>query len=135
MTAIINQTGFIPGSSLSLRVSLREYNLPVEKRAKIIAELEFPDKTNSILHFSELTPGTFESSFIANLVGIYRFRVLAEGVTYRGIPFTREQLLTAGIFHEVKPPFDQTRNGDDWKHVVDAIEKCCKKILSSKSKR
>jgi hypothetical protein len=46
----------------------------------------------------------------AKYAGIYRFLVIAEGVTYKGVPFSREQLLTGAVFHEIKdpPPRDQT---------------------------
>lgn len=104
MNATLSQDGFTPGSRLSLRASLTEYNLPVEKRATVRADVEYPDHTHAVLPFTEILPGVFETSLSANHAGIYRFVVMAEGGTYRGVPFTREQLLTGAVFHEIKQP-------------------------------
>lgn len=40
-------------------------------------------------------PGVFEAASVASSSGVYRFRVLATGLTVRELPFTREQLLMA----------------------------------------
>src|SRR5262249_9192949 len=39
----------------------------------------------------------FETSTGAALQGVYRFHVLASGITLRGLPFTREQDLTGAV--------------------------------------
>jgi hypothetical protein len=104
MTARVSQGGYAPGSALYLRAGLTEYDLPVEKRAAVRAAVEYPDHSQGVLSLTETQAGVFEASMLANLAGIYRFRVMAEGSTYRGVPFTREQLLTGAVFHEVKQP-------------------------------
>jgi hypothetical protein len=112
MNATMSQNAYVPGARLSLRTSLTEYNLPVEKRANVSAELEYPDHSQGVVPFIETQPGIFEASLVAQQAGIYRFRVMAEGGSYRGVPFTREQLLTAGVFHEIKqPPSQPSSNG------------------------
>ena len=112
MTCAVSQNGFIPGSSLALRASLREYDLPVEHRARVNAELEYPDHTRRVIVLGETGPGVFDALVNANQAGIYKFRVVAEGGTYRGVPFTREQLLTAAVFHElVSPPLGVPGDG------------------------
>ena len=117
MTAAVIQNAYEPGSTLTLRANLKEYNLPVEKRATVRANLEYPDHTHGVLSLTEIHPGVFETTMIASIPGIYRFTVLANGVTYKGVPFTREQVLTAAVFLEIKypsgqPPFDTGK--DDW---------------------
>jgi len=72
--------------------------LPVERRVDVQAELQQPDNTSAVLSLAEIEPGVFETSMVASLQGIYRFRVMASGVTFRGTAFTREQLLTAAVF-------------------------------------
>src|SRR5262249_54678745 len=42
---------------------------------------------------------------LAGIQGVYRFRVLASGVTLRGIPFTREQLLSGAVVPGGDNPF------------------------------
>jgi hypothetical protein len=145
MNAAVDQSGFVPGSTLSLRASLSEYNLPVEKRAEVRAELEYPDRTRTTLLLNETGPGIFETSLPATLSGIYRFRILAEGGTYRGTPFEREQLLTAAVFNQVEFPPGQGPDGrgeggtdtglvggeggtDGGTGVAAAFERCCRRM-------
>lgn len=98
MEAQLAQNSLQPGASLTLHAHLTEYGLPVERRADVQAELQRPDNTNVVLSLTEIEPGVFETSTIATLQGIYRFRVMASGVTLRGARFTREQTLTAAVF-------------------------------------
>lgn len=117
LTAAVTQNAYVPGSTLALRASLKEYNQPVEKRAQVRAELEYPDHTQGVLILPEIQPGVFETTMTANMPGIYRFTVQAKGGTYKGVPFTREQMLTAAVFHEIRrpsgqPPFDADK--DEW---------------------
>jgi von Willebrand factor type A domain len=100
MTAAVTQDAYEPGSTLNLRATLNEYNLPVENRARVRADLEYPDHTHGVLSLAEIQPGVFETAMVANMPGIYRFNVLAKGVTYHGVPFTREQILNAAIFRD-----------------------------------
>lgn len=99
MDASIAQNSYDPGSTFTLRARLKEYNLPMEKRAEVKAHIEYPDHTNGVLLLAEVQPGMFEASMIASMPGVYRFVMEATGVTYRGVPFTREQILNAAVFH------------------------------------
>jgi hypothetical protein len=54
-----------------------------------------PDNTRETLALSEIGGGRFQLGMTANLEGVYRLRLVANGVTQRGIPFTREHLLSA----------------------------------------
>jgi hypothetical protein len=114
MTAAVTQNGYAPGSTLTLRATLKGYNLPVEKRANVRAQLEYPDHTQAILSLAEIQPGVFETAMVANMPGIYRFNVQANGVTYKGVAFTREQILNAAVFRgqDLPPPIitDPTRD-------------------------
>lgn len=104
MNAGINQNGFVPGSTFYIRAVLTEYTLPVEKRATIKAEVEYPDKTSTVISFIEEESGVFTTSLLAVMAGIYRFRILAEGGTYRGVPFTREQIVDGVVFNKSDQP-------------------------------
>ena len=90
MTAAVTQSAYDPGSTFTLRATLKEYNRPVEKRAEVRAELEYPDHTHGVLSLAEIQPGVFATSMVAHVPGIYRFSILANGVAYKGVPFTRE---------------------------------------------
>jgi hypothetical protein len=95
MEARLSQNSLQPGASLTISATLTEYGVPVEHRANVRAEVYLPDNTRQTLALSEGAPGRFQVSTTAVLAGVYRVRVVASGVTMRGIPFTREQLLSA----------------------------------------
>jgi hypothetical protein len=98
MKASLSQTSYEPGATITLRAILTEYGVPVAARAVCRGELTRPDNTQSTLNMSEVQSGIFESSIIASALGIYTFRIRAEGKTLRGRPFTREQTLTGAIW-------------------------------------
>jgi hypothetical protein len=104
MNATLNQNGFVPGSVFYLRAVLTEYNLPVEKRAFVKAEIEYPDKTNAVISLTEEGPGIFIASLVAPIAGVYRSKITAEGGTYMGVPFTREQILDGAVFNTGDQP-------------------------------
>ncbi len=106
MQASLTQNAYAPGSTFTMRATLKEYNQPVEKRAKVRVSIELPDRSSDQLDLVEIQPGVFEGSSIARLPGIYRLTTMAKGVTYKGAAFTREQISTAAIFRsgDVQPP-------------------------------
>jgi hypothetical protein len=128
MTSTVSQTTFTPGSTMSIRAILTEYNQPVERRANVNAETEYPDHTKTVLPLAETQPGVFETSLTANQAGIYRFNVVAEGGTYKGVPFSREELLTAATLNEIHQPPVQDGSGKDGDTVVGAFERCCRRM-------
>lgn len=98
MRAKLSQNSHEPGAILTLRALLTEYGVPVEKRAVVRAELDRPDGSRAVLSLIEVEPGIFEANTTAALAGVYRFRVLADGKTFRNVPFTREQLLSGSVW-------------------------------------
>ncbi len=95
MDARLSQNSLQPGATLTISATLTEYGIPVAHRASVRAELELPDNTRVSLALTEADPGRFQVSTTAILPGVHRIRVVASGVTMRGVPFTREQLLSA----------------------------------------
>jgi hypothetical protein len=111
MNARIDQPSFEPGATMTLRANLAEYGLPVEKRASVRTELRRPDNTTTVLSLAEVDPGTFETSVLATMAGVYHFRVLASGTTFREKPFTREQVLTGAVFQGGDDPLPTSTGG------------------------
>lgn len=97
MQADLSQSSFLPGATLTIRAALTEYGVPVDHRAAVHAELERPDHSQATLALNEVEPGFFEGRTVASIQGVYRFRVLATGVTLRGLAFSREQLLSGAV--------------------------------------
>jgi hypothetical protein len=98
MKASLDQTSNEPGATLILRAALTEYGVPVAARATCRADLVRPDNTATTLMMSEAEPGVFEMATTALVAGIYRFKIIGEGRTLRGRPFSREQTLTGAVW-------------------------------------
>jgi len=91
------QSSLQPGAALTVRAMLSEYGIPVDHRASLYATVERPDNSQTTLGFVEIEPGIFEASIGTSLQGVYRFHVIASGVTMRGLTFTREQQLSGAV--------------------------------------
>jgi hypothetical protein len=112
MLASLDQSGYAPGADLGLRAVLTEYDLPVAKRARVSVELTRPGGSMVTLSLLESDPGIFEATTKALTAGIYLARFMAQGVTLRGRPFTREHLATAAVWRGGDNPY-QPPGGDD----------------------
>jgi len=126
MRATLAQNSREPGATLIVRAVLTEYDVPVEGRASVHAELLRPDNTHVNLPLKEVEPGVFEASTLAAISGIYRFRVLASGATFRGLPFTREQIVTGSVWRggDDPPPTgtqDPHRDRESWCRLLHCL--------------
>jgi hypothetical protein len=110
MSARLTQTGFRPGATLRLDVALTEYGQPVERRARVEADVLRPDGVSLSLTLAEELPGAFGGEIVAGLDGVWRVRIRARGRTLGGMAFTREQLLSAAL---VGPSTQQPPRGED----------------------
>lgn len=108
LRARLSQDSYEPGALLTLRATLTEYDLPIAGRATVLAELERPDGTMTTLALTEVDPGVFEADMTAVMTGIYQFRLRAKGVTLRGVPFTRERLLSGAVWRGGDGPLPGT---------------------------
>lgn len=97
MEARISQNSLELGATLTIRARLTEYGIPVDHRATATAVLQRPDGTQTTLSLVEEEPGVFQASTVASMQGVYRFHLVASGITMRGLPFTREQLLSGAV--------------------------------------
>lgn len=94
MRATLTQDSIEPGTVATVRTVLTEYGVPVDHRAGVRAEVAGPAGGFTVV-LAEKAPGAFEALVPTTVPGTYQVRVVAEGLTLRGRPFTREQLLTA----------------------------------------
>jgi len=97
LKAQLTQTSFEPGATVRIDATLSEYGLPVDGRTRVEAEVVRPDGVVLTLPLPEEVPGAFTGTLVADHGGVWRVRVLARGRTREGRPFTREQLLSAGV--------------------------------------
>jgi len=127
MNARLDQTSLEPGATMTLRVNLTEYGLAVDHRASVSTELRRPDGTTITLPLNEIEPGIFETSIMATMTGVYRFRAMAVGVTMRGLVFTREQTLTGAVFQGGDQPLPTSTGGGDGGAA--AGKECCRRLI------
>jgi hypothetical protein len=104
---------------------MSEYGIPInDDRVNIIAELERPNGTHSVLQLNEVSDGVFEATFLADQVGVYPIRLLAKGKSLRGRPFTREHLLTAATWAGGDQPPPSTGNPQNPNDKICELLRC-----------
>jgi hypothetical protein len=114
LRASLSQNSLQPGAMLTVHGQLTEYGQPVANRASMVAEVRRPDTTTAVLPLVEMPPGQFQVSLPAVQSGVYRIRVVANGITWRGSRFTREQLLTGVAYPggDLPPPITGPQPGN-----------------------
>ncbi|HEX5327107.1 MAG TPA: hypothetical protein VFW75_10605, partial [Acetobacteraceae bacterium] len=125
------QNSFEPGARVDLTATLLEYDVPVDHRAAVWADITRPDGSSFILGLPETEPGRFESGFTTSLSGLYTMRVRALGSTFRGTPFEREQTLSAAVYPGGDRPSQPGDGGHDfWCEVLECL--LCGKVIDPK---
>lgn len=101
MAARVDQDSLEPGATLTVRAVLTEYGAPFLGKARVQAELIRPNGFESSIELAAVPgeTGAFAAAVAATMSGIYRFRIVASGRTVHDMPFTREQLRTAAVWH------------------------------------
>ena len=89
------QSGVKPGDTVRVIANLREYDVPVEGRASVWAEIEQPDGGQFTRSLAPRPGGEYTTSLRTTAPGVYRIRVRAQGETFHGNRFVREQTVTA----------------------------------------
>jgi hypothetical protein len=125
MAASLAQSSNEPGATIYMRAFLREYDQPLTASANVRAELTRPDGGKSIVAFGTVGDGAYEASAVATQVGVYQFRIMADGRTSRGRVFTRERLRTAAIWaggdRPPRPPQNPVDPGDRLCEILDCL--------------
>ena len=124
LAATMNQPSIEPGSTATLTAYLTEYGLPVDHRARTVAHIVGPVGVQT-LPMTENTAGLFTVTFPTPVPGTYHVRVVADGLTLRDAPFTREHLLGAVCIAggDNPPVLDPGRQGGGGgHHVCDLID-------------
>ena len=100
MDAHVDQDSLEPGSIVTVRSVLTEYGAPFLGSAAVQSELTRPDGSVTFIGLPAVPDevGAFETTVLASMSGIYRFRIVATGQTVHDQPFTREQLRTAAVW-------------------------------------
>ena len=96
----LSQSTTEPGGEATIRATLREYDVPLGGGASVWAEVTDPAGAMSPIALPQTGAGRFEGRFATTIPGVYAARVRAAGSDSHGNRFTREQTLTAGVWHD-----------------------------------
>jgi hypothetical protein len=113
LRASAEQASFEPGATVTLHATLCEYDVPVQDRARMWAEVTRPDGTRVDLPMPEVEPGRFEAQMTASTTGLYHLRMRAAGVTFAGTSFRREQTATAAVFQGGDRPSETVKDSSN----------------------
>lgn len=102
----VQQRSYAPGDSMHLIASLREYAVPLQSAAEVVAQAVEPDGTRVTLRLHPSTAGSYEADFVPRRPGLYRFTFTARGTTSSHAPFQREQVRTASVWAGGNQPYD-----------------------------
>ncbi|MDX6227178.1 MAG: hypothetical protein QOI76_568 [Frankiales bacterium] len=130
LSAGLSQPSVEPGTSATITATLTEYGLPVEHRAHVVAHANGPTGPQTI-SLTEGSSGLFSGQLPTPLPGVYQVRVVAEGLTLRSVPFTREQLLVAVCIPGGDRPSQPPRDGGshDLCDFIDCLSEVGAKFL------
>ena len=113
LVAYKHQESLKPGATVTLFASLEEYSVPLPTNAVVWAQITNPDQSTVDLKFQKFNEKTHTASFKTTRAGVYLCRIRAEGLTRKGLPFTRERTITAGVYYGNYNPLPQPKHGED----------------------
>ncbi|KAL2350231.1 hypothetical protein BJ546DRAFT_955641 [Cryomyces antarcticus] len=103
MSADVQPSLLQPGGKLTVRSRLDEFGVPFS-HATVGAEITNPGGTSRKLVLGETATGVYEGTSVAIMPGVYSIRVTASGTTSKGVPFTRETIMTSSVFAGANDP-------------------------------
>ena len=98
LRAELHQDGYEPGARIRVQATLTQSSLPLHGDSIVWGELTRPNGSQAMLAFQAEEPDRYTAEFVAGSAGVYKLRVRARGRTRKGMPFTREQSLTAQVW-------------------------------------
>jgi hypothetical protein len=138
MFCFLSQNSYEPGALLNLRAVITEYGVPLTKDTSVKAVIKMPDGTSTTVALIKVGTGIYELELKANYAGIYELVIHASGFTSRNVTFTREQVLTAGVWRGGDRPGPSSSSGNpDNNYVKDTICKllhCLKDNINGAAK-
>ena len=111
MRARSEQENTLPGTPIRLLARLTEYGQPFRGAATIRVEVTEPDSGRRSLTMANEGEGRFSAMHVPVQSGAHRFRLIADGLSARGRPFTREHLVTALVGRRQDGPSSGDRPG------------------------
>ena len=106
------QNGHAPGSAVEVVATLSEAGIPVAPQAVVTVHVTMPDGGEHHVPLVLDEPGSYCGTIPLPQLGHYPLLVRASGDSFRGDPFTREELRSAATWAD-RTPTIPTAPGDD----------------------
>jgi len=100
----LQQSGFEPGDTITVRASLKDAGFPVTDMSHIHVTVNEPDGTQYRADLKPVAPGHYEVTVPTDKPGIYVCRVIARGTAMDQRTFMREQTLTGAVWQGGNTP-------------------------------
>ena len=111
MRVDLTQTGYEPGDTIKLNVLLTQFGIPLTKNASVYTILKMPNGIEKTLNLQKYGEGEYQLSLTAEYSGVYQFRIIANGISFRGRDFTREQVRTGTVWQGGNRPVPESGIG------------------------
>src|SRR6266705_263469 len=129
LSAYKQQDSLKPGAAVRLYASLKEYDVPLQSDAVVWAQITNPDQSTFDLRLPRVDAANYSASFNTSLPGVYICRVRAEGLTSKGLPFTREKTLSVGVYYGNYDPVPPPKPDEFICHLIECF--LSDKVLSA----
>lgn len=113
LDAAVLQKSFAPGADATIVASLREHDQPLTAAAKVWAEVRHPDGMMTQVELAEVGDGRYAVDYPLKLAGAYQILVRAAGRSPSNGTFTREKVLTAGVWEGGDRPWEPRLESKD----------------------
>jgi hypothetical protein len=120
LDATVRQSSFAPGATVYLTANLWEYQVPLQNPAVVWADIVQPDGSRATVHFVASGTGAYAADWVTSRPGVYQFAIRATGETTGKARFSREKIMTAGVWSGGDLPYDPQTGKDG---------QCCEWIL------
>lgn len=133
MNTFLTQDHYEPGATIQVKVQLSQYGIPLNKPASVSAEMVDPTGQQKTISFVKTDNGEYVTKVKTDSSGVYRFRVMANGITLRGRKFTREQVRTGAVWTGGNRPNPESGNPNEGDKGREEFCKLISCLLSDKN--
>ena len=127
MKTTVSQSDYEPGATIKLSVHLSQYGIPLDTKCSVTTGITLPNKQVKTLQLANLGEGNFETQIVADSSGIYQFLTKANGLSFRGKDFSREQIRNASVWrggNRPSPGGNGTGSSDTSKEEICKLISC-----------
>jgi hypothetical protein len=112
----------VPPATIDHRVTLRQLDIPLDTPCWVSVEATDPNGVSGTTDLTATSAGAFAIATDAPVAGVYTFHYIARGTSFAGVPFTREQVRTVGVWAGGGDPPPRSGSADG--------KGCCQDVIA-----